>query len=191
MTKKYYGYTVGIKKEKILKESVIKKTDNKQILNETLTTKDFRDLAVIFGSAATDNLSVKVMTKVVKSFIKLTKEGTSSFNEDRFITLLRKESPRLARALKGEKEPEGEDSETNESELNEGLNPFIVRDNLEDRLGKAFREMEDLLLGPAVDTREEDFDKPGVKKVLGLLKKIDSNLRKLEKDIDTLADLGL
>lgn len=159
-------------------------------LNETLTTKDFRDLAVIFGSAATDNLSVKVMVKVVGSFIKLAKAESSSFNEDRFITLLRKESPRLVRALKGEKEPE--DSETNESELNERLEaPSDAATDLTIRMSAITQDLDELFFGPAADPDNENFDKVGVKKVLALFKKIDNDLKKIEKNLEAVNKMGL
>ena len=174
-----------------MEEKRLRKLAGLENLNETLTTKDFRDLAVIFGGAATDNLSVKVMVKVVGSFIKLAKTESSSFNEDRFITLLRKESPRLARALKGEKEPEG-DSETNESELNERLeNPSAVATDLTIRMSKATQELDELFFGPAADPSNEEFDKVGVKKVLTLFKKIDNDLKKVEKNVEAVNKMGL
>ena len=77
--------------------------------------------------------------------------------------------------------------------LNEALgnDPFEARDELSIRLGRATREMEDLGLGPALDPNEPGFDKAGVRKVLGLLKKIETDLRKIRKTIGTIDDLGL
>jgi len=174
-------------------EKRLRKLAGLKNLNETLTTKDFRDLAVVFGSAPTDNLSVKVMTQVVKNFIKLAKAESSGFNEDRFINLLRRESPRLARSLKGEKEPEGEeDSETNESELNERLEaPSDVATDLTIRISKVTQELDELFFGPAADPSNEEFDKVGVKKVLALFKKIDNDLKKIEKNVEAVNKMGL
>ena len=77
--------------------------------------------------------------------------------------------------------------------LNEriGSNPLEVRDDITERIEKLFRQMEDMVLGPAIDTFNKPFDKPGVKKALGLFKKIDSNLTKVEKEVEILDNLGL
>ena len=77
--------------------------------------------------------------------------------------------------------------------LSEGLgnDPLEAQNELADELKRAAREMEDIFLGPALDTRDSRFDKAGVRKVLGLFKKIDNDLKKIRKTIDTIEDLGL
>jgi methyl coenzyme M reductase gamma subunit len=77
--------------------------------------------------------------------------------------------------------------------LNEALgsDPFDARDELSGQLEKLSREMEDLELGPALDTREPGFDKPGVRKILSLLKKVERQLKEVQKNIDTINNLGL
>lgn len=159
-------------------------------LNETLTTKDFRDLAVIFGSAATDNLSVKVMTQVVKNFMELAKTQGSGFNEDRFITLLRRESPRLVRSLKGEKEPE--DSETNEAELNEAQDLSLTRGITADRFSDLAREIERSVsfAGGSFDPDSDAFDKSLEKKALLLMKKLQQKADDVRKIVKQLSKLG-